>query len=267
MAVLRSVLATLRDCGRSRAILQLEILALRHQLQVVERSRRRPVRLTRCERTLWVWFFWFSRLRWRSALVIVKPETVISLASARVSLVVELQEPTPDGSAGSRRVRPRCLCGHLARHRKRSGEGRTFPMTREVREVLEQQRTITENLQRQLKVVCLRVFHRPGRPIKGFRVVFRSACKEAGCPGRVLHDFRRTAVRNLVRAGILERVAMQMTRPKTRSAFERYNIVSVGDLCEAARRGDIAAGTISGRSSKSAIGVESLKFKSLCDNS
>lgn len=79
----------------------------------------------------------------------------------------------------------------------KNGEGRTFPMTRELREVLEQQRTITENLQRQLKVVCPRVFHRSGRPIKSFRVAFRSAWVEAGCPGRVLHDFRRTAVRNL----------------------------------------------------------------------
>ena len=128
----------------------------------------------------------------------------------------------------------------------KNGEGRTFPMTRELREVLEQQRAITENLQRQLKVVCPRVFHRSGRPIKSFRVAFRSACVEAGCPGRVLHDFRRTAVRNLVRAGIPERVAMQMTGHKTRSVFERYNIVSVGDLREAARRLDIATGTISG---------------------
>jgi transposase len=86
----------------------------------------------------------------------------------------------------------------------------------------------------------------PGRPIKSFRVAFRSACKEAGCPGRVLHDFRRTAVRNLVRAGIPERIAMQMTGHKTRSVFERYNIVSVGDLREAAKRLDAATGTISG---------------------
>jgi integrase len=128
----------------------------------------------------------------------------------------------------------------------KNGEGRTFPMTRDLREMLEQQRAITENLQRQLKIVCPRVFHRSGRPIKSFRVAFRSACAEAGCPGRVLHDFRRTAVRNLVRAGIPERVAMQMTGHKTRSVFERYNIVSAGDLREAARRLDIATGTISG---------------------
>jgi len=153
------------------------------------------------------------------------------------SEVLSLEWRQVDFGAGEVRLDP---------GKTKNGEGRTFPMTRELRELLEQQRAITENLQRQLKVVCPRVFHRSGRPIKSFRVAFRSACVEAGCPGRVLHDFRRTAVRNLVRAGIPERVAMQMTGHKTRSVFERYNIVSAGDLREAAKRLDAATGTISG---------------------
>jgi hypothetical protein len=62
-----------------------------------------------------------------------------------------------------------------------------------------------------------------------------------GVPGRIPHEFRRTAVSNLVGASIPEGVAMKMTEHKTRSAFERYNIVSEGDLFGAARRLDFAS--------------------------
>jgi putative transposase len=73
-----TVLFSVRDCFRARAVLQAEILALRHQLLVLPRSRRgHRLRLRRADRVLWVGL---SRLGndWRSALLLVKPETVIA---------------------------------------------------------------------------------------------------------------------------------------------------------------------------------------------
>lgn len=121
--------------------------------------------------------------------------------------------------------------------------GRTFPMFPELRAILETQRAYTERVQREKGSIIPWVFHRSGRPIKSFRRSWRTACRLAGQPGRIPHDFRRTAVRNMVRKGIPERVAMQLTGHKTRSVFERYNIVSEGDLREAARK---LTGTIPG---------------------
>ena len=77
MPTVVSVLLSLRSLIRSRAAVQLEILALRHQLKVLERSQRSRLRLTATDRLLWVWF---SRIwsEWRPALVIVQPATVLA---------------------------------------------------------------------------------------------------------------------------------------------------------------------------------------------
>jgi integrase len=129
---------------------------------------------------------------------------------------------------------------------------RVFPFTMNLREVLLEQKRAADRLKAD-GVICPWVFHRSrtkvkGRPIKSCIKAFRAACVAAGCPGRIPHDFRRTAVRNLVRAGIPESIAMQLTGHKTRSVFERYNIVSSGDLADAARRLDNVNGTIVGQS-------------------
>ena len=120
----------------------------------------------------------------------------------------------------------------------KNDDGRVFPFTQELRGLLLQQKEQTEKLQRQKDMLIPWVFHREGKKVGDFRKSLETACKKAGVPGRIPHDFRRTAVRNLVRAGIPERVAMQMTGHKTRSVFERYNIVSEGDLDAAAKRLD-----------------------------
>jgi putative transposase len=76
-AILTPLLLSLRDWLRTRAVLELELLALRHQVHVLSRSRNRRPRLTRTDRLLWVWL---SRVwcGWQTALVVVKPETVVA---------------------------------------------------------------------------------------------------------------------------------------------------------------------------------------------
>jgi len=74
---LTTFFTTLSSIFRSRAILQLENLALRHQIGVLQRSASKRPKLTRGDRLLWVWLSRIWR-DWRSALVIVKPETVVA---------------------------------------------------------------------------------------------------------------------------------------------------------------------------------------------
>ena len=72
-------------------------------------------------------------------------------------------------------------------------EGRVFPMTVELRALLESQKAKADAL-RKKGIICPYVFNRKGRPIKEFRRTWKKACIAAGVPGRIPHDFRRIAV-------------------------------------------------------------------------
>jgi len=134
-------------------------------------------------------------------------------------------------------------------------EGRTLYMNDELLEEM-------HKLQANRYLGCPYVFHREGKPIAGFRKAWAKACilvglcevlrdsegravvvknkkgneKVVKVPTRIFHDFRRTAIRDMVRSGVSERVAMSISGHKTRSVFDRYNIVSDQDLKEAAKK-------------------------------
>jgi integrase len=129
-------------------------------------------------------------------------------------------------------------------------------VTAALRDLLEEQDRCRKELERARGIITPWVFYRMvaerragpkfPKPITVFNKAWSNACGAAGCPGRIPHDLRRTAVRSLVRASVPERVAMQLTGHKTRSMLERYTIVSDSDLTAAARRLDEVAGIASG---------------------
>jgi len=81
------------------------------------------------------------------------------------------------------------------------------------------------------------MFRRPnGKPIREFRGAWRKACKQAGVPGTAVSRSRRTAARNVRRAGIAEGVIMEIRRWRAQSVFERYAIVSQQDIRDAVRK-------------------------------
>lgn len=149
----------------------------------------------------------------------------------------------------------------------KNGEARTVYLDSELRDMIQKQ---WGNRKRNGKIVPY-VFPniRGTGPIVNIRKTWNIACRKAGLgygyktevgyvkkwrdklsAGPIFHDFRRTAVRNMIRSGIPERVAMMVSGHKTRSVFDRYNIVSDADLKMAVQRQEgylkSAAGTISG---------------------
>ena len=139
----------------------------------------------------------------------------------------------------------------------KNGRGREFPITAGLRELLEEQGRKADRLLENGTAVEYVFFWDDGRPIRDFRGSWLTACIEAGLAEeveigrtekgdpirewkarRIPHDFRRTAIRNLVRSGVDRDTAKKMVGQETDSVFSRYNIVNRADLEEAGRKLD-----------------------------
>jgi hypothetical protein len=144
----------------------------------------------------------------------------------------------------------------------KNGEGRSVTLSGDLADVMERRKAQRRVETKTGVLLSAYVFHQKGEPVGDFRKGWATACvaaglgqfvcdhcnqtlkghsceecnREARYVGRIFHDFRRTAVRNMVRAGVPERVAMTISGHKTRSIFDRYNIVNEADLREAMQR-------------------------------
>jgi integrase len=144
----------------------------------------------------------------------------------RTSEVLTLERRQVDVREGTIRLDPGTT---------KSGEGRLVYLTSELKPLLEEQLKRVDELGWKLGRIVVFLFPHLigqylGSRIRDFRKAWAMACKKAGCAGMIRHDFRRTAVRNMINSGIPERVAMQITGHRTRSVFDRYHIVSPSDL-------------------------------------
>lgn len=132
----------------------------------------------------------------------------------------------------------------------KNDEGRTFPFAvlPPLADLLRRQREYTERVQRERGCVIAAVFHRNGEPIRDFHDAWERARKAAGLPGRLIHDLRRTAARNLRRIGMSESDIMELCGWETRSMFQRYTIKDDAGLAERLAKAVAGSSTPSARS-------------------
>jgi integrase len=119
----------------------------------------------------------------------------------------------------------------------KNGDGRVLPLHGELKTLIERRwKARKVEVNDGTTRISEFVFHRAGEPVVDFRKPWKRACTKAKVPGRLLHDLRRTAVRNMVRAGVAQAVAMSISGHKTASMFQRYNITSNADRVEALKK-------------------------------
>ena len=158
--------------------------------------------------------------------------TIMWLYGWRRSEVMSLQLSQIDLEAGTLRLEPGST---------KNGEGRVVYMTPELKTFVSAQIGRVKILSRRLGRVLPHLFVQlhgcyTGQPVQDFRKAWSQACERVGLVGMLRHDFRRSAVRNMERAGVPRSVAMKISGHKTESIYRRYAIVSESDIQDATRR-------------------------------
>lgn len=120
--------------------------------------------------------------------------------------------------------------------RDKARRGRVIYLPEPALAELRRWRAETDALEQRLGRTIEHVFHNRGRPIGWYYAGWRAACERAGLPGRLVHDFRRSAARMYRQRGVDENVAMKILGHVTPSIFRRYQIVGPDDLRQAAER-------------------------------
>jgi integrase len=167
------------------------------------------------------------------------------LTGWRLTEVLTLEWRQVDFAAGVVRLEPGTT---------KNDEGREFPFSvlPPLEALLRRQRERTTAIERETGQIIRRVFHRQGAPVRDMRGAWDAACIAAGFfrvvnpeappaqqrkkATKLVHDFRRTAVRNLERAGVPRSVAMKLTGHQTESVYRRYAIVAASDLVEGVKK-------------------------------
>jgi integrase len=157
------------------------------------------------------------------------------------------------------------VCIRLRGVNAKNSEARSIPLDGELAELIERRKAARQVEKAGSVMLSNFIFHLDGEPVGDFRKAWQTACVKASlgdfacpacelpvdgheCPackgaaqysGKLFHDFRRTAVRNMVRAGVNESVAMRISGHKTRSIFDRYDITSQNDKLDAMRKTEV----------------------------
>jgi integrase len=128
-------------------------------------------------------------------------------------------------------------CIRLRPENSKNGDGRVIVLEGELRELIERRTAARSVKTDNGTALSALIFHNGhGEPVGDFRKAWATACKLAGVPGKLFHDLRRSSVRNMIRAGVPEKIAMTLSGHKTHSMLSRYNIINETDQRQALRR-------------------------------